>query len=34
MWLVLLESTKDQFLRVDPQDNMCRHMSDMEQLAH
>jgi hypothetical protein len=33
MWLVLLEFTKDQFLGVDPQDNMCHHVSDMEQLA-
>jgi hypothetical protein len=32
-WL-LLESAKDRFLGVDPQDNMCRHVSSMEQLTH
>jgi hypothetical protein len=30
----LLESVMDQFLGVDPQDNMCHHMSGMEQLAY
>jgi hypothetical protein len=34
LWLVMLESAKDQILRVNPQDNMCRHMSGMEQLAY
>jgi hypothetical protein len=29
-WLVMLESTKDRILGVDPQDNMCHHMSGME----
>jgi hypothetical protein len=29
VWQVL-ESAKDLFLGVDPQDNMCRHMSGME----
>jgi hypothetical protein len=28
LWLVLLESGMGQFLGVDPQDNMCRHVSD------
>jgi hypothetical protein len=26
----LLESTKDRFLGVDPQDNMCHHVFGME----
>jgi hypothetical protein len=30
VWKVL-ESAKDQFLRVDTQENMCHHMSGMEQ---
>jgi hypothetical protein len=30
----LPESAKDRFLGVDPQDNMCHHVSAMEQLAH
>jgi hypothetical protein len=30
LWLVLLKSTKDRLLRVDPQDNMCHHVSGME----
>jgi hypothetical protein len=30
----LLESANDRFLRVDPQDNMCHHVSGMEQLAY
>jgi hypothetical protein len=34
MWLVMLESAKDRILGVDPQDNMCHHMSGMEQLAY
>jgi hypothetical protein len=33
LWLVLLESDKDRFLGVDPQDNMCRHVSGMEWFA-
>jgi hypothetical protein len=32
VWQVL-ESSKDLFLGVDPQDNMCRHMSGMERPA-
>jgi hypothetical protein len=34
MWLVMLESAKDRILGVDPQDNMCHHVSGMEQLAY
>jgi hypothetical protein len=34
MWLVLLESTKDRILGVDPQDNMCHYVSNMERLAY
>jgi hypothetical protein len=34
MWLVMLEYAKDRFLVVDPQDNMCHHVSDMERLAY
>jgi hypothetical protein len=34
MWMVMLESAKEQFLGVDTQDNRCRHMSDMERLAY
>jgi hypothetical protein len=34
MWLVMLESAKDQILGVDPQDNSCHHVSGMEQLAY
>jgi hypothetical protein len=34
LWLVLLESAKDLFLGVDPQDNMCHQVSGMEQLAY
>jgi hypothetical protein len=30
VWQVF-ESAKDLFLEVDPQDNMCRHMSGMKQ---
>jgi hypothetical protein len=30
----LLESAKDRFLGVDPQDNMCHHVSGMEWLAY
>jgi hypothetical protein len=33
VWKVL-ESAKDMFLEVDPQDNMCHHVSDMERLAY
>jgi hypothetical protein len=29
----LLESTKDQFLGVNHEDNLCHHVSSMEQLA-
>jgi hypothetical protein len=34
MWFVMLESSKDWILGVDPQDNMCHHVSSMEWLAH
>jgi hypothetical protein len=34
MWLVMLGSVKDRILGVDPQDNMCHHMSGMERLAY
>jgi hypothetical protein len=34
MLLVLLESAKDQILRLDTQDNMCHHVSSMEWLAY
>jgi hypothetical protein len=34
MWLVMLESTKNWILGVDTQDNMCHHVSGMEQLAY
>jgi hypothetical protein len=34
MWLVMLESAKDQILGVDSQDNMCHHVSGMERLAY
>jgi hypothetical protein len=35
MWLVMLESAKDQILEVDPpQGNMHHHMSGMERLAY
>jgi hypothetical protein len=30
----LLESAKDRFLGVDPQDNMCHHVSGMKQLTN
>jgi hypothetical protein len=30
----LLESVKDQFLGVDPQDNMCHHVSGIERFAY
>jgi hypothetical protein len=30
MWLVMLESAKDRVSGVDPQDNMCHHVSGME----
>jgi hypothetical protein len=30
----LLDLAKDRFIGVDPQDNMCRHVSCMKQLAH
>jgi hypothetical protein len=30
----LLESVKDRFFGVDPKDNMCHHVSGMEQLAY
>jgi hypothetical protein len=30
----LLESAKDWLLGVDPQDNMCYHVSGMDQFAH
>jgi hypothetical protein len=33
LWLVMLESANDWILGVDTQDNMCHHVSDMEQLA-
>jgi hypothetical protein len=32
--MFLLESAKDGLLRVDPQDNICRHVSSMEQFAN
>jgi hypothetical protein len=34
MWLVMLESAKEQILGVDPQDNMCHHMSGLERLSY
>jgi hypothetical protein len=34
LWLVMLESAKDQILGVDTQDNMCRHVFGMERLAY
>jgi hypothetical protein len=34
MWIVMLESAKDRVLEVDPQDNMCSHVSGMERLAY
>jgi hypothetical protein len=34
MWLVMLEYTKDRILGVDPQDNMCHHVSGMEWLTY
>jgi hypothetical protein len=34
MWLVMLEYAKDRILGVDPQDNMCRHVSGMEWLTY
>jgi hypothetical protein len=34
MWLVMLGSAKDRILGVDPQDNMCHHVSGMEWLAY
>jgi hypothetical protein len=34
MWLVMLESAQDRILRVDTQDNMCRHLSGMERFAY
>jgi hypothetical protein len=33
MWIVMLESAKDQILGVDTQNNMCHHVSGMEWLA-
>jgi hypothetical protein len=30
----LFETTKDWFLEVDPQDNLCHHVSGMERLAY
>jgi hypothetical protein len=30
----LLELSKDRFLGVDPQDNICHHMSGTERLAY
>jgi hypothetical protein len=33
MWPIMLESAKDRVSEVDPQDNMCHHMSGMEWLA-
>jgi hypothetical protein len=34
MWFVMLESAKDRVIGVDTQDNRCRHVSGMEQLAY
>jgi hypothetical protein len=34
MWFVMLESAKDRILGVDTPDNMCHHVSGMEQLAY
>jgi hypothetical protein len=34
MWFVMLESAKDRVLGVDTEDNMCRHVSNMERLAY
>jgi hypothetical protein len=34
MWLVMLGSAKDRILGVDPQENMCHHVSGMERLAY
>jgi hypothetical protein len=33
IWIVMLKSAKDRILGVDTQDNMCHHVSGMEQLA-
>jgi hypothetical protein len=33
MWIVMLESAKDQIMGVDTQDNMCHHVSGMERLT-
>jgi hypothetical protein len=33
LWLVILESAKHRVSGVDPQDNMCHHVSGMERLA-
>jgi hypothetical protein len=33
-WLVMLESVKGRILGVDPQDNMCHHVSGMERHAY
>jgi hypothetical protein len=30
----MLKSAKDQFLGVNPQNNICHHLSGMEQLAY
>jgi hypothetical protein len=30
MWFVMLKSAKDRILEVDPQYNICHHVSDME----
>jgi hypothetical protein len=34
MWFVMLKSAKDRILGVDPEDNMCRHVSSMEWFAY
>jgi hypothetical protein len=33
LWLVMLEFAKHRVSGVEPQDNMCHHMSGMERLA-
>jgi hypothetical protein len=34
MWLVMLKSAKDRVLGVEPQDNMCHHVSGVKRLAY
>jgi hypothetical protein len=34
MWLVMLESAKDQILGVDTSEHWCHHVSSIERLAY